>query len=158
MIQLLSIIIEYDTYLPSCVDVIQARSLIRDWYLACLRCLASFIFLMVLAGMVSSEIWVSLPDLTQGLAGLMFSVKRLVKDGVWQVIVGSEAWEVCIQDLKWTESWNECLPKCLQYQIVVYLSWFRAVGHPFKMCFVFRCGQEHKGHLGAISCRFSQEA
>ena len=70
---------EYDMYLPSCVDEIQARSLIRGWYLACLRCRASFIFLMVLAGMVNSEIWVSLPDLSQRSAGLMFSVKRLVK-------------------------------------------------------------------------------
>ena len=38
-----------------------------------------------------------------------------------------------------TKSWRQ-----------VHLPWFKAVGHPFKMCFVVGCGQEHKGHFRSV--------
>jgi hypothetical protein len=42
---------------------------------------------------------------------------------------------------------NVCRTKSLGQ---VYLPWFRAVGHPFKLCFLVGCGQEHKGHFESV--------
>ena len=66
--------VQYDTSLVRGCD---SRSSIRGWYLACLRCLASFKFSMVLAGMVSSKICTSPPE-TITRSGWSDVVERLV--------------------------------------------------------------------------------
>ena len=64
--------VEYDTLLVLGCD---SRSVIRHWYLACLRRLASCKFSEVLAGTVSSKMRASLPEITTR-SGLWDDVDR----------------------------------------------------------------------------------